>query len=196
MQTLQLDINKKYSYADYLTWFDDVRRELFNGWLSLMSPAPSLRHQQTSTKLVQVFSNYLDYKPCQVFHAPFDVRFPKTPNAPDDEVFSVVQPDICIVCDTHKLDERGCNGAPDFIIEILSLNNAKRDISEKFKLYEQNGVKEYWIVFPLDEIVEVFILNAQNKYELKAQYDKYDKVKVNIFEDFEVDLNTVFAVKN
>lgn len=194
METLQLDINKRYSYADYLTWFDNVRRELIDGFIKLMSPAPTRKHQLVSYKFVHHMGNFLVKKPCQIYYSPSDVRFPKNKKDKNDkEIFTVVQPDIFIVCDLSKLDDKGCLGAPDMIIEIISPKSSKRDIKDKFEIYEQNGVKEYWIVNPNEEYVSVFFLDENEKYKLVGMYAEDDKIPVNIFNgELEIDLLQIF----
>lgn len=192
--TLNIDINKRYTFADYLTWFDDVRRELYDGFVKIMTPAPSLIHQITSGNLQRIIGNFLYGNPCLIITAPSDVRLVKNENKKSDrQIKTVVQPDLYIVCDPNKLDEKGCLGAPDMIIEIISPKNAQRDISEKFKLYQEHGVKEYWIVNPNDENVNVFMLDKDSKYQLVGMYAGNDKIPVNIFEGkLEVDLTEVF----
>jgi len=193
MQTLELDLTKRYTYADYLTWFDNVRRELIDGFINLMSPAPSRFHQYVSKRIFNRLENYLYKKPCEAYYAPFDVRFPKNKSENNNtNIFDVVQPDICIICDKSKLDDKGCIGAPDMIVEIVSLSNTKHDVKTKFNLYQQNGVREYWIVFPYDKMVQVFLLDENGKYQHQANYTEEDKVKVNIFEDLYIDLQDVF----
>ena len=144
MDTLNLDASKRYTYADYLTWMDNVRRELFDGFIKLMPTAPSRNHQRISTNLVSIFWNFSRHKSCEVYHAPSDVRLPKDKNDHDDKViYTIMQPDIYLVCDLSKLDDRGCLGTPDLIIEIVSANNSKRDIKDKFEIYQEHGVREY-----------------------------------------------------
>lgn len=194
MSALNLDLTKRYTFADYLTWIDDKRRELIGGFVKLMSPAPKRIHQKISSNFVGLIWGYLRDKPCQVWHAPFDVRFPeKGKGTANDEIYTVVQPDLCVVCDLSKLDDRGCLGAPDFIIEILSKGNSKHDVETKFRLYEENGVREYWIVHPEEQTVTVFVLGEDEKYHNVGMYAQDSKVKVNIFDDFHVDLAEVFA---
>jgi len=191
---LQLDIHKRYSFADYLTWFDDKRRELWDGFIKKMTPAPSLYHQQIARELVSSFLK-LKFKKqtkCQLFFAPFDVRFPKIDETSDDKIFTVVQPDIVIVCDKSKLDKRGCMGAPDFIAEIISPATAERDMVDKYKLYEAEGVREYWIVFPTEQFINAYFL-VNGKYELTGVYTREHNIPVKIFgTDFEIDLKNVF----
>ena len=188
-----LDVNKIYSYADYLTWQVRERLELINGHIFKMSPAPMRYHQELSGALFGEFRTYLKGKPCKVFHAPFDVRLPKSKNDQrDEQVYTVVQPDIVVVCDKAKLDRRGCVGAPDLIIEILSPATAAKDVKEKFQLYEEAGVREYWIVHPQEALVDVFELDTQGKYHLKQIHTRADTVKVGIFEDFAIDLREIF----
>jgi len=194
METLNLDLNKRYTYADYLTWFDDARRELFNGFIKLMTPAPSSYHQIISGNIELTIGNYLRKKKCRMFHAPSDVRFPKEKHDKDDkQTFTVVQPDIYVVCDPTKIDAKGCLGAPDLIIEIISPKNSKRDIKDKFEIYQENGVREYWIVMPNDETVSVFLLDENSKYQFVGMYAENDKIPVNIFNgDLAIDLTEVF----
>ncbi len=194
MTTLNLDINKRYTYADYLTWMDDKRRELFDGMVKLMTPAPSMRHQELSFNLSGILRNYLIHKSCKGFAAPSDVRLPKGKNKQDETIYTVLQPDLYVVCDLSKLDEKGCLGAPDFIIEIVSTGNSKRDFQDKFEIYQKHGVREYWIVNPNDENVNVFVLDENGKYQLRGMFADDDKIPVNIFDgDLKIDLTEVFV---
>ncbi len=195
MQTLQLDITKKYSYSDYLTWFDERRMELYDGFVKLMTPAPSRLHQSLLGKFVYSITSffYKDNKKCNIFFAPFDVRLPNNGEKANDKIFTVVQPDLCVVCDESKLDDKGCIGAPDFIVEIVSKGNVDRDVKDKFRLYEKHKVKEYWIVFPLENVLQVFLLDKVGKYKLDGIYTAKDKVKVNIFKgELVIDLKEIF----
>ncbi len=191
----QLDLNKRYTYADYLTWMFDERVELFKGWVKEMSPAPNMSHQRISWNLSGEISQYLKGRSCAAFSAPFDVRLigkSKSKKAKDNNaVYTVVQPDICIICDHEKLDERGCIGAPDWIIEIVSPGNTKKEIDDKYSIYEENGVREYWIIQPTDETVTVFDLK-NNKYQFRKIYNNIDKASVGIFTGFEIELPEVF----
>lgn len=195
MDTLNLDLNKRYTYADYLTWMDDVRRELYNGFIQLMSPSPTMRHQVISFTLSRLLGNYLVENNCQGLAAPSDVRLPLTKkDKADNTIYTVVQPDLYVVCDLTKLDERGCLGAPDFIIEIVSASNSKRDVKDKFEIYQEHGVREYWIVNPNEEYVNVFVLDGNGKFQLIGMYAGDDKIPVNIFDgDLKVDLTKVFV---
>ena len=190
---LSISSERRYSYADYLTWIDNVRREIFDGIVKLMSPAPARLHQQISTQLMWQLSTFLRQKKCKVYHAPFDVRLPQADVKDNDQIYTVVQPDICVICDISKLDEQGCLGAPDLIIEIVSPSSASRDIKEKFEIYQKSGVREYWIVRPYDKSAEVFLLSDKGKYELRGIYVSGDLVPVSIFNDqLEINLTEVF----
>ena len=194
MTTFNLDTNKRYSYADYLTWMDGKRRELYDGIVKLMTPAPSRSHQKISIKFSRFLDVYLDKKNCEVYHAPSDVRLPKGKNKKDETIYTVLQPDIYVVCDLSKMDEKGCLGAPDFIIEIVSPGSSKRDVKDKFEIYQQHGVHEYWIVNPNDENVNVFVLDENGKYHLKGMFAEDDKIPVHIFDgDLKIDLTEVFV---
>ncbi|MDY6025521.1 Uma2 family endonuclease [Bergeyella zoohelcum] len=159
----QLDLNKIYSYADYLLWKFEERIELIKGRIFKMSPAPSRKHQDISMNLIGEMIPIFKGQKCKMYTAPFDVRFPKE-STDNKTIYTVVQPDICIICDENKLDDKGCIGAPDLIVEILSPGNSKKELKNKFELYEEYGVKEYWIVNPLDEVVYVHTLE-NGKYK-------------------------------
>ena len=169
---LSLDLNKRYTYADYYTWWDNTRRELLHGLIRLMSPAPAPVHQKIIGNLYWELRRILKKNKgkCEIFVAPFDVRLPKNGETEDDRIDTVVQPDICIVCDQAKIDRRGCLGAPDFIAEVQSLSTSRYDLDEKFALYEASGVREYWVVFPA-EGVQVFLLQPDGKYDAGTAYE-------------------------
>ena len=157
----QLDpINGIYTYADYLMWKIKDRLELLKGKIFQMG-APSLTHQTVSMNFSRLLSNYFYKTPCKLFAAPFDVRLAKK-GEKDNEIYTVVQPDLCVVCAADKLDERGCWGAPDLIIEILSPGNSKKEMLNKYELYEEAGVREYWVVRPdYKEITQFVLENGQ-----------------------------------
>lgn len=180
-----------YTYRDYLTWDDGERWELIDGIPYNMTPAPSRRHQEVTGELFRQLSNYLVDKPCRVYVAPFDVRLAEA-GASDEEVTTVVQPDIVVVCDARKLDERGCGGAPDLIVEILSPATARKDMKEKFAVYERAGVREYWIVDPAARTLMVFRLGADLRFGRPDVYAEEERVKVGIFDDLEIELGAVF----
>lgn len=181
----------KFTYSDYLAWDDQERWEIINGIPYNMSPAPYRKHQKISTNLSGEFYNYLKGKKCTVYVAPFDVRFAE--KGTDDELIeTVVQPDISIFCDPSKLDKRGAIGAPDLIVEILSLSTFDKDINLKFKLYQKHKVQEYWIVDPDNNTLKVYQLDKQGTYQPANEYGEKDKVKVGIFPDLEIDLCFVF----
>ena len=182
----------KYTYADYSTWDDSERWELIGGYPYNMSPAPNRFHQEVAGKLYNRFSNYLEGKYCKVYIAPFDVRLAEKGETAAASS-NVVQPDITVICDKNKLDDKGAFGAPDLIVEVLSPSTLKKDTQEKFILYERFGVKEYWIVDPDQKTVAVYILNSNQKYTLSKKYSSAEKLPVTIFTGFEIDLNGVFA---
>jgi Uma2 family endonuclease len=188
----QLDLSKKYSYKEYLTWqFKDVV-ELIKGRIMKMSPAPLLKHQVVTGRIFADIEQYLRRKECSVFIAPFDVRLPKRSENTDEQIFSVVQPDICIVCDPAKLDRRGCIGAPDMIVEVLSPGNMVRDAKIKFDLYEEFGIREYWIVSPGEENVVVYLLE-DGKYVLRGEYAEPCMIPVTTLPCFSLDWSEIFT---
>ena len=190
---LTLDLNKRYTYADYLTWIDDKARELIHGFIKMMS-APLVEHARANT---EIFWNLVSFVKknkgkCEVFTAPFDVRLPRNGERADNKIDTVVQPDICVICDLSKLDERGCCGAPDIVIEVLSISTAKKDMTEKFALYEEFDVKEYWIVNPEEETILSFILQKDGKYDAGTLYCVEGKIPVYIFDNYQIDLSDIF----
>jgi len=182
---------EKFTYGDYLTWPYEERWELIDGVAYDMSTAPLRRHQKIVGELFAQFHNYLKDKPCEVYVAPFDVRLPEFDEA-DEEIETVVQPDIVVVCDRAKLDDKGCKGVPDIVIEILSLWTAKKDLVVKYHLYERHKVKQYWIFDPATEEVSIFKLK-NDKYGEPEEYNKNDRIKVDMFADFEIDLRMIFV---
>jgi Uma2 family endonuclease len=188
----QLDPQKTYTYADYLQWKFDEYVELFRGKLMRMSPAPRRLHQTVAGNIFGPIQRFLRKKPCNVYISPFDVRLPKKSDTSDKAIYTVVQPDISIICDQSKLDERGCIGAPDTIIEILSPGNVDRDLKKKFDLYEEHGVPEYWIVAPGIKNVTVYLLNGAGKYELRGEYDGNGPIPLQSLPDFSLMWEDIF----
>lgn len=168
-QFSQLDLTKSYTYADYLTWKFDEFVELIKGKVMRPMAGPSPLHQQYTMTIAGEVYAHLKGKPCRVYPAPFDVRLTTAGANGDQHIRTVVQPDICVVCDLGKIDKRGCVGAPDWIIEIVSPGNTTRDTRTKYDLYEESGVGEYWIVYPGVKTVAAFTLQ-NNKYQLTAEY--------------------------
>lgn len=158
-----------------------------------MSPAPTKRHQDVSQRIERQIDNYLIGKPCSMYHAPFDVRLAEQSAVSDNYINTVVKPDILIVCDKSKLDEWGCNGAPDLIIEILSPSSAAYDLKVKYDLYQRFGVKEYWGIYPAEHVVLLYRLNDDRLYGAAERYAGDDKVAIPILGDLYIDLNDVFA---
>lgn len=184
-----LDPNGIYTYADYLTWRFDEYVELFRGRLRRMSPAPKRRHQDIAGNIFFELKSALRRKRCKVYSAPFDVRLPKKDS---HEIYTVVQPDLCIICDPAKLDEAGCLGVPDTIIEVLSKGNVDRDINEKFALYEESGVPEYWIVSPGEKTVACYLLNAEGRYVLSGEYADPGPVPVASLPEYKIQWEDIF----
>ena len=138
----QLDPNGTYTYADYLTWQFTELVELLRGKIMRRMSAPTDRHQALVGSLFLEIGSHLRRSPCQVRVAPYDVRLPKRGSTADEAIYTVVQPDVCVICDPSKIEPRGCLGAPDLIIEVASPRTAARDWKDKFDLYEEAGVGE------------------------------------------------------
>ena len=192
----QLDLNGTYTYADYLTWQFDDALELIRGKIMLMSPAPNVNHQRISIHLSGILYSFFKHNNCQLFAAPFDVRLYdlNKSRVANQDIYTVVQPDLCVICDGDKLDAQGCLGAPDWIIEILSKGNSKREMQVKYELYQESGVMEYWLVYPVEQAIYQFILDAATQqYKLFKMYPGVGKASPYLFPDLEIDLQEVFA---
>ncbi len=189
----QLDLNGTYTYADYLTWHFEQAVELIKGKILPMA-APSRRHQSISFKISGLFYNAFEKHNCNVYAAPFDVRlYDKKKSAKaNKDVYTVIQPDLCIICDENKLDDKGCIGAPDLIVEILSPGNSAKEMRTKKDLYAENGVREYWIIDPEHENAFQFFLDNSNTYSPVTIYINEDVLNCSIFPDMKINLIKVF----
>lgn len=193
----QLDLNEHYNYADYLLWKFKERVELFKGKILPMA-APNVNHQRISGKLYLTIGNFLMNKKCEVFHAPFDVRLPLPANkVTDHKVDTVVQPDLCVICDPKKLDKQSCISAPDLVIEILSPGNSSREMKDKFTLYEEAGVLEYWVVDPHRKTVFMYVLNQTTHHFVAVLpvWTNNDRLKSKVLKGLEIDLVGIFPEK-
>jgi Uma2 family endonuclease len=186
-----LDFSKSYSYADYLKWEFKERLELIKGKIFMMSPAPATRHQQISSKIFARIWNFLEEQDCQVFAAPFDVRLP-VQSKKNTDVETVIQPDICVICDSNKIDTKGCLGAPDLIVEILSPGNSKKEMKDKYEVYEESGVKEYWLVDIANKCVFVYILDKSGKYIGLKPFVSEDTIESISLKGFNISVQDIF----
>lgn len=183
-------MKRQTTFADYLALTDGRRYELIDGELRAMT-SPSPRHQEISGELLRQLANFLEGKKCRVYPAPFDVRlFEQEGDAPED-ITTVVQPDLLVVCDPSKIDDHGCKGAPDLIIEILSPSTQRHDRLVKLNLYQRAGVKEYWIVSPESQTAEVLLLE-NGSLILHELYTQKDIAKVHTLEGCFLELSKVF----
>jgi Uma2 family endonuclease len=182
----------RFTYGDYRIWDDGERWELIGGHAWCMSPAPRTRHQELLLLLARKVGDFLERKPCKAFLAPFDVILPEEDES-DDEVDTVVQPDLSVFCDRSKITEAGARGAPDFIIEILSPSTAKKDLGDKFALYERHGVREYWVVDPDARVVHAWSLGEDGKYGRERLSKKGEGIASTAIEGFSVDSGELFA---
>lgn len=195
------ETNKEYfTYGDYVKWPDDERWELIDGqrWkLSdgqpyAMTPTPTVTHQRISSRLLQQMMNFFEGKPCQAFHAPLDVRLPKGDET-DEGVDTVVQPDLLVICDPAKIDEKGVRGAPDLVIEILSSSTVERDLGEKLFLYEKHGVRCHIIVDPWSRTFTLRQLEPTGKYGHPEIFAVGDTMPIGLFPGLAIDLARVFS---
>ena len=187
----QLDLtNGVYTYADYVLWKIKDRLEILKGKIFKMSPAPAISHQKISGNLYGEMYHYFKGKSCKLFAAPFDVVL-KNKNGLED---SVVQPDLCVVCDPKKLEnDKRCLGAPDLIIEILSPGNTKKEMRNKYELYEESGVMEYWVVRPVDKEITQFVLE-NGKYRALPPIIEGDMVSSAKFPELTVATEDIFRL--
>lgn len=183
-----LDLTKTYTYNDYLLWKFSERVELIKGYILKMSPAPSSNHQKISQNLNWKIYGFFQNQNCSVFVAPFDVRLPVKSAKKNT---TVIQPDLCVICDEEKIDEKGCNGSPDLIVEILSPKNSNHDVDTKFNLYQESGVKEYWIVEPAEKIVLVYTLKDGEYVGLKP-FSEGEIIKSILFPEMKINVEDVF----
>lgn len=189
----ELNSSCRYTYADYLKWQFDELVELIRGQVFKMSPAPNTAHQTCASNLHINIGQFLKGTPCKIFSAPFDVRL-KLPSQTGDQIDTVVQPDLCVICDESKLDFRGCMGPPDWIIEILSESTAQKDLTDKFELYQEVGVREYWIVHPAEKTVLPYYLADSGLYALPRPnpFTENEKIPVYVFKGFIIDAKEIF----
>ena len=177
-----------YTYADYLTWQMEEMVELIKGKIFKQAAAPRVNHQRVAGIVFSAFFNFLKGKQCEAFIAPFDVRLPVKSKKHED-INTVVQPDICVICDSEKLDELGCVGAPDLVVEILSPGDNKKELQNKYEVYEESGVKEYWVVYPYEQVVHQYILEG-DKFQALPIAEK--TINSQVLQGFEVDMDTIF----
>lgn len=193
----QLDFDKRYTYSDYILWKFQERVELLKGKLSKMA-SPSANHQTIVHNLDGLFWYHLRNQPCRTFPAPFDVRLPLPKHrVSDDKIDTVVQPDLCVVCDKSKIKKNSCVGAPDLIVEVLSPGNSNKEMKQKFELYEEAGVLEYWVVNPENRFVLVYNLDIEKgKFTaILPPLTDEDILKSNVIEGLEIPLSEVFTEK-
>lgn len=183
---LELDFSKQYTIKDYLSWQFKERVELFRGYIAKMSPALNSFHQEYSANISSPIWSFLRKKNCKIYSAPIDVYLPV------NEKNTVVQPDIIVVCDLKKIQLKGCVGAPDIVVEILSPGNSKKEMKDKYELYEEAGVKEYWVVFPEEQVVQIYELR-ENIFQSRKPLANGDKITTPILEGFEMEIDEIFT---
>lgn len=183
--------NRRYTFADALAWEENERIEIIGGELVMMAP-PARIHQKISGELFRQLANFLDGKACEVYAAPFAVRLFERDEDTPNEVDTLVEPDISVVCDKGKLDKYGCKGAPDLVMEVLSPSTNRHDRFVKLRLYQRAGVREYWIVDPEARTAQVYVLE-QGVLMPSAFYAPEDIAKVSVLDGCFLELGRVFA---
>jgi Uma2 family endonuclease len=187
-----LDLDKTYTYADYLSWEFEERVEILKGKVFSMGATPNTSHQRISGKLSGCLWQKFNNNSLNFFAAPFDVRLlDKKKSTLDQEIYTVVQPDLCVICDENKIDERGAIGAPDLVIEILSPGNSNKEMKYKFDLYEEAGVLEYWIVNPADKTVFIYVLK-ENQFIGMHPLIEEDIIQSKLFPELDFKLESIF----
>jgi Uma2 family endonuclease len=186
-----IDLSGTYAYADYLRWEFEERLELIKGRIFKMG-GPATLHQQISMNLGFKLHGFLRGKPCKVFAAPFDVRLPQQ-SLDEKAIHTVVQPDLCVICDSSKIDTKGCIGAPDIVVEILSPGNNRKELKNKFEVYEEAGVKEYWIIHSVEKTLFKYVLDEHGRFQSTHLLTLGDMVMTSILPGLELSLDEVFA---
>ena len=188
---MELAVPKPYTWQDYLQLSDDDRYELINGYFYAMSPAPTRQHQGISGEFSRQICNQLLDHPCSAYSAPFDVRLPgKKENAQSST--TILQPDISIICDRNKLDDHGCVGPPDFVAEIISPSTAVHDNITKTTIYELAGVREYWIIHPMDKLIIVRILDENGVFIPPKFIEGKGSLALTVLPELIIDLDLLF----
>ncbi len=189
-----LDLNGSYTYADYLLWQFSERLEIIKGKIFKMSPAPNTFHQEILSNLHFEFRSVFKKNKCKVYFAPFDVRLINhKKSTADKEIITVVQPDLCVVCNPNIVDKNNCLGAPNLIVEILSRSTSKKDLTIKFDLYEENGVQEYWIVNPSEKDVHIYTLQ-NGKYIGSRPFIMETEIQSPTFPELKFEVDKIFEV--
>jgi len=185
--------DRHYTYGDYKNWPDNERWEIIEGVAWDMSAAPNRQHQDFSMALALEIGNFLKGRNCKLYAAPFDVLLPEYDETQEDDVSNVVQPDISVICNPDKLTDKGCTGAPDWIIEIQSPFTSKKDMDYKFYLYERHRVREYWIADPGNRCIHEYVLGGKNKYPEEPEiFLPRDSITCTVLEGLVIDLDSVF----
>ncbi len=190
MKFSELDLCKNYFYHDYYRWDFDERVELIKGKVFVINPVNTI-HQRVSACLSGQLYNYLKYSGIEAFAAPFDVRLQRKSN--EKEIYTVVQPDICVICDPSKIDEKGCLGALDIVVEILSKGNNKKELKNKYEVYEEAGVTEYWIIHPEEKTFLKYTLDNAGKYQPSHLLTLGDDVTNPVLSGFVLSLEDMFS---
>lgn len=186
----QLDLNATYTYADYLLWKFQEKVELIKGKILQMSPAPTPNHQMIATNLSYLMFSYFEKGKCRFFSSPIDVRLMSS-KTKEGKTYTVVQPDLCVVCDPLKIDAKGCLGSPDLVVEIIFPGNSKKEMKTKFELYEEAEIPEYWVIHPLERSVMVFVLEG-GKYKLSRPiYEDEELISVK-FPEIKISVDKIF----
>jgi Uma2 family endonuclease len=188
----EIDCSSTYSYAHYLRWRFEERMEIIKGKVYALGAAPSPLHQHILVSLVSEIHLFLKHKTCKVFPAPFDVRLAGK-SIRDKDVFTVVQPDITVICEPGLIDGRGCIGAPDIVVEIWSPGNRMKELLLKFELYQEHQIKEYWIVYPEQRSLTKYILTPDGQYADGEIYQDNTFLSSAILPGFALPVGEIFG---
>lgn len=188
----EIDFSARYSYAHYLKWKFEERMELIKGKVYALGAAPTPVHQHILVNLLSGIHTFLKYKTCMVFPAPFDVRLPVN-SIKDEDIYTVVQPDITVVCNPKLIDGAGCIGSPDIVVEILLPSNRMKELQVKFELYQEHQIKEYWIVYPEQRSLTKYTLTAEGHYAEGEIFKGNQQLSSAVLPGFLLSMKEVFG---
>ena len=183
--------DRHYTYGEYRHWPEDDRWELIEGVAYAMS-SPTSFHQAILVNLARIIGNHLKGKPCKVFFAPLDILFPRLEEQDENDVDTVVQPDLVVVCDRSRIRPYGVWGAPDLVVEILSPSTSRKDFREKYNLYQRSGVKEYWVIDPPGRWLHQYLLEPSGSFGPQNLLVAKGTLTSPVLEGLSVDLETLW----
>jgi len=184
-------MDQRYTYRDYRTWPEDERWELIDGTAYLMG-APSVAHQWIVSELIRKIGGFLEGKPCRAYPAPCDVLIPRLMEQSEDDVDTVVQPDVLVLCDKDRIRPGYIWGAPDLVVEILSPSTSRKDLHEKYMLYQRAGVREYWVIDPVGQWLHQYLRGKDGQFTPETLFVTTGVLESTVLEGFRLDVSTLW----